>query len=127
MLDILLTLFYIILIFVFIRFFVPLAWGFYGLIFCITVVMIPFGLKCLKIARLNLFPYKKSVITNFESHPIANILWCVFIGFRFAFLHLLCGAILHLTVIGIPYGKSLFKSAKIALLPFGATIHRSGS
>jgi len=35
------------------------------------------------------------------------------------------GIILCMTIIGIPFGMQHFKIAKLALMPFGATIERS--
>ncbi len=124
MLDFLLVLLYIILTLVFFRFFLPLVWGFYGIFFCFTLVFIPFGLKCFKIALLTLLPYKKEVITNFDSHPILNAFWILTCGLRVAALQCILGVLLHLTIIGIPYGKGLYRTAKMTLIPFGATVVR---
>ena len=101
-----------------------LAWGFLGVLLCITVVGIPFGLQCFKAARLSFFPFGKHVVLNFGKHPIANTLWAIFLGWEIALFYLLVGAINCLTVIGIPSGLRCFKLMKLALFPFGAVISK---
>lgn len=38
-----------------------LLWGLAGLVSCITVIGIPFGLQCFKFAKLSLMPFGASV------------------------------------------------------------------
>ena len=93
-----------------------------GIIWCITVVGIPFGIQCMKMAKLVLTPFGKTVNLNFGSHPIANIIWFIFGGFVMWVGYLLAGVVLCVTVIGIPFGLQVFKFAKLAAFPFGATV-----
>ena len=53
---------------------------------------------------------------------LANILWLVISGIPLAAAAALNGVILCCTVIGIPFGLQCFKIAKLALMPFGATV-----
>jgi len=99
-----------------------LLWGICGVVLCITVVGIPFGLQCFKIARLSLLPYGKKVKLNFSEHPIANVIWLLVGGWEMALMYLLFGALCCLTVIGIPKGIQCFKIMKLAFFPFGARI-----
>ena len=99
-----------------------LLWLFLGLLLCITVVGIPFGLQCFKAAKLTFAPFGKKVVTNLGAHPIANIIWAVFVGWEFALVYVVAGLICCVTVIGIPVGLQSFKIAQLALLPFGAKI-----
>ena len=64
--------------FVFIGFFEAIAWFILGLLWCITIVGIPFGRECFKIASLIIWPFGKDVHTHFDKHPIANIIWLIF-------------------------------------------------
>ncbi|MCL1935612.1 MAG: YccF domain-containing protein [Defluviitaleaceae bacterium] len=104
-------------------FFSAVGWLLLGLFWCITVVGIPFGLQCFKFAALSLVPFGSNVVTNFEKHPIANIIWLVFGGFTIVVSELISGILLCITIIGIPFGRQHFKLAKLAIMPFGAIIN----
>ena len=91
-----------------------------GLILCITIIGIPFGLQCFKLAGLTLTPFGQKVNINVFRHPIANIIWLVLSGFAVALEHLFFGVILCVTIIGIPFGLQHFKLALLSLFPFGA-------
>ena len=99
-----------------------LLWGLVGLILCITIVGIPLGVQCFKIARLSLFPYGAKVKLNITAHPIANVIWAVLGGWEIALIYLVFGILNCITIIGIPRGIQTFKFAKLALFPFGAKI-----
>ena len=98
------------------------AWLLCGAIWCITIIGIPFGLQCFKMAKLYLFPFGKEVQTNFGKHPIANILWIIFGGFALAIGLIFSGLLWCVTIIGIPFGLQCFKLAKLAFIPFGANV-----
>ena len=93
-----------------------------GVLLCWTIILIPFGLQCFKLARLVVTQKEKKVDSDFFSHPIANTLWLVFIGWEIAFFQLIVGLLFCLTIVGIPFGIQLFKIAKLTLVPFGAKI-----
>lgn len=100
-----------------------LACFFIGLVWCITIIGIPFGKQCFKMAGLFLWPFGKIVRSNFGAHPIANILWIIFGGVELAIGFVFVGIIWCITIIGIPFGKQCFKLAALSIAPFGATIH----
>ena len=99
-----------------------LAWAVLGILLCITIVGIPFGVQCFKLATISAMPYGNRVILDYGKHPIANLLWVVFIGWELAMAHLLLGLLCCLTIIGIPNGIQCFKITKLALFPFGVKI-----
>lgn len=99
-----------------------LSWFLLGVLLCITVIGIPFGVQCFKAAKLTVAPFGKQVRIQFEEHPIANLLWAVLLGWELALGYLICGVICCITVIGIPFGLQAFKMMKLAFLPFGADI-----
>ncbi len=99
-----------------------LSWSFLGLVLCITIIGIPFGIQCFKAAKLSFFPFGKKVDIDFAEHPIANVLWAVIIGWEMALAYLIYGVICCITIIGIPAGLQMFKFMKLAFLPFGADI-----
>ena len=101
-----------------------LMWLALGVVLCITVIGIPFGLQCFKAARLSFAPFGKKVVLYFSKHPIANILWAIFAGWEMALAYLVFGILNCATVIGIPSGLQCFKFMKLALFPFGSSVVR---
>ena len=99
-----------------------LAWLFLGVCWCISIIGIPFGVQCFKLARLSAFPFGATVKSNFSAHPIANVIWFVLGGFSLCLSFFFTGALWCITIIGIPFGKQCFKLAGLAAFPFGATI-----
>jgi uncharacterized membrane protein YccF (DUF307 family) len=102
--------------------FTACGWLLAGLVLYITIIGIPFGRQCMKMARLVLTPFGAAVTTHFGAHPIANTLWLVFFGWEMALSNLLLGAALCVTIIGIPFGLQYFKMMRLSLIPFGAEV-----
>lgn len=100
-----------------------LSWFFTGLIWCITIVGIPVGVQCFKFAGLAFFPFKKEIVYSSKATSVLlNILWIIFGGLILSISSLFAGIIYCVTIIGIPFGMQCFKLAKLALMPFGATV-----
>ena len=93
-----------------------------GILLCITIIGIPFGIQCFKIGSFVLTPFGQDVNTHFEKHPIANIIWLLLFGWGMALSYIFSGIIFCITIIGIPFGKQCFKLAALSLIPFGANI-----
>lgn len=103
-----------------------IGWFVAGLVLCVTIIGIPFGSQCFKIAGFVLWPFGSRVeIGRFGALGlIGNIIWLLFFGLELCIGHLIIGLIFCLTIVGIPFGKQHFKFAKLALMPFGARIIR---
>ena len=100
-----------------------LSWGAAGILWSITIIGIPIGRQCFKLAALAFFPFGKEVQYGGSTMSVvANILWMIFSGIPLALAALFNGLLLCCTIIGIPFGLQCFKIAKLALTPFGATI-----
>jgi uncharacterized membrane protein YccF (DUF307 family) len=97
-------------------------WGVLGILCCITVIGIPLGLQCFKIAGFVIWPFGKEIDTDFDEHPLANIIWLILFGWELSLGILVCGILWCITIIGIPFGKQCFKLVKLCLLPFGAKV-----
>lgn len=95
-------------------------WFIIGLLWCITIIGIPFGIQCFKIAFFIGFPFGKTITTQFDAHPVANFIWLIFFGWEIALGYAIIGVLLCVTIIGIPFGKQCFKLTSLSLLPFGA-------
>ena len=100
-----------------------LSWCLAGVIWCITIIGIPVGTQCFKMAGLSFFPFGKEVTYGGGAGSlILNVLWLIISGLPLAIEHLAIGAALCITIIGIPFGLQQFKLAKLALMSFGATV-----
>lgn len=99
-----------------------IGYCFLGLVWCITIIGIPFGKQCFKLAQLMLWPFGRTVNANFGKHAILNVIWIIFGGFGLAIGFVFAGLLWCITIIGIPFGKQCFKFAKLSLMPFGAVI-----
>ena len=99
-----------------------IVWFFLGILWCITIIGIPFGRQCFKLARLSIWPIGVKVTTNFGAHPIANVIWLLFGGLGLCIGFFLAGILWCITIIGIPFGKQCFKLASLAATPFGAKV-----
>lgn len=101
-----------------------LTWLGAGLLWCITIVGIPIGKQCFKLAGLSFFPFGKKVEYGGGAVSlIANVIWLLVSGIPLAIEHMLFGVVLAITIIGIPFAKQHFKLAKLALMPFGAKVY----
>lgn len=97
-----------------------------SLLLMVTIVGIPFSIQTLKMASLALWPFGKEVRSGSRSdgclYILMNVVWILLGGIWICLSHLIFGAILCITVIGIPFGLQHFKLAAVALMPFGKDI-----
>ena len=98
-----------------------LGWSLVGLLWCITIVGIPVGMQCFKLAGLAFFPFGKVIVYGAPS-LLMNLLWLLFGGFALAISAALHGLLFCITIVGIPFGMQCFKFAKLALCPFGSSV-----
>jgi len=101
-----------------------ILWFVAGLLVCITIIGIPFGIQCFKFAGFVLWPFGRQVDVGHFGFGglLGNILWILLLGWELCILHLILGLILCITIIGIPFGIQHFKLAMLAIVPFGARI-----
>ena len=97
-----------------------------GLLFCLTIIGIPFGLQLFKMAGFTLWPFGHNIIPGANDTGclsiLMNIIWIIFGGIEIALLHAGLGLFFCITIIGIPFGLQHFKMALLALAPFGKEI-----
>ena len=96
-----------------------------GVVMCILIITIPFGIASFRLAAYVLWPFGRTVVRRPEAggaSTIGNILWFILIGVWMAIAHLVAGAVLCLTIIGIPLGLGNFKLAAVAIAPLGKEI-----
>ena len=96
-----------------------------GLLLCLTVVGIPFGVQCFKLAVLSLMPFGMDFDELPGAKPVGfvlNVIWLVFAGVWIFLSHLALGVSLAVTLIGIPFAYQHLKLAMLSLAPFGKRI-----
>ena len=97
-----------------------------SIILMITIIGIPFGLQTLKMASLAIWPFgRDSRVQERASgclYILMNVLWLLFGGIWITVTHAIFGALLCITIIGIPFGLQHFKLTGLALSPFGRVI-----
>lgn len=101
-----------------------------GIILCLTIIGIPFGIQCFKLAGGVLAPFGRTVV---QTDPpggalslIMNIIWIILPGLELAIMHLLLAVFFAITIIGFPIAVQHLKLVKVALLPFGHVIKEKG-
>ena len=97
-----------------------------GILNCITIIGIPFGVQSFKLAGYTLWPFGRVVVERPGASPtlgcLGNVIWLVLGGLALALGHVLAGVLLCITIIGIPLGVASFKMAVLALTPFGKVV-----
>jgi uncharacterized membrane protein YccF (DUF307 family) len=104
-------------------FIVVIAYLLGGILLCITIIGIPFGIQCFKLAGLALAPFGREIR---EKEPpsgalavIMNVIWIILPGLELAIFHLFMALVLALTIIGLPLAAQHLKMTRLALIPFG--------
>ena len=100
-----------------------------GLICCVLIITIPFGLAAFRIAGYALWPFGRTIAPRSDAGVaslIGNVLWIVLAGWWLALAHLVTGVALALTIIGIPLALANFKLIPISLTPLGVSIVPTG-
>ncbi len=106
-------------------FWLALAYAFAGVVMCLLVITIPFGVASFRLAAYVLWPFGRTVIRRpgaGAASMLGNVVWFLLAGAWIAVAHLLLGLILCLTIIGIPLGLGNFKLAAVAIAPLGKEI-----
>ena len=105
---------------------ISLYYALVGLLFCITIIGIPFGVQLFKMAGFALWPFGHEVTAGPNDSGcmsiFMNIIWIVLGGVEIAVMHAVFGLICCVTIVGIPFGLQHFKMALLALAPFGKKI-----
>ena len=99
--------------------------GLFCFLFFFLVITIPFGIAAFRIAGYVLWPFGRTIEQRRSAglgSLIGNILWIIFLGWELALGHLIAGALLCLTIIGIPLGLANFKIIPISLVPLGVQV-----
>ena len=97
-----------------------------GIILCLTIIGIPFGLQSINIGIATFAPFGKEVVSTPSANSVLaiifNVIWIILFGWALTIWHIVFGIILAITIIGIPFAKQHFKLIPVALFPFGVKL-----
>ena len=106
-------------------FWMAIAYVLVGIVACVLIITIPFGIASFRIANYVLWPFGRTTVPRRDAGVgslIGNIIWIILFGWELALMHLVTGIALCITIIGIPLGLANFKLIPISLLPLGVQI-----
>ena len=106
-------------------FWMAIAYLLAALLMFILIITIPFALQAVKLATFALWPFGRTLVKRPEAGApsvVGNVIWLVLAGWWLALGHVVTGALLCLTIIGIPLGLGNFKLIPVSLWPFGREI-----
>ena len=94
-----------------------------GIVMCLTIIGIPFGIQAFKLGVASVAPFGKEIVedanTNSPLRLIFNVLWLLVCGWEIALAHLTLALVLAITVVGLPFAYQHLKLIPLCLLPFG--------
>jgi uncharacterized membrane protein YccF (DUF307 family) len=96
-----------------------------GVLCCLFIVTIPFGIASFRIASFALWPFGRTVVdarTAGVGSVLGNVIWLVLAGVWITIGHFVAGVLLCASVIGIPLGLAHFKLMPVSLMPLGKQI-----
>jgi uncharacterized membrane protein YccF (DUF307 family) len=106
-------------------FWMALAYVLAGIVMCLLIVTIPFGLQAFKLAGFMLWPFGRTVVRRPGAGApscIGNMLWIIVVGWELALGHIVTAFLLAITIIGIPFAIANLKLVPVSLLPFGREV-----
>lgn len=111
-------------------FWMALAYVAAGLLLLIPIITIPFSIAAFRIAGFCLWPFGRTLVPARGAGVlpgVGNVLWILLAGWWLALGHLVTGALLCVTIIGIPFGIANFKLIPVSLIPLGSRVVAVGS
>ena len=123
-------------------FLMGVGWLLAGCILCLTIVGIPFGMACFRIASFAFFPFGKELVdvralgeSRIAGTTLANIVWFVLAGLWLAIGHVVsaiaclasCLLILPLLLGAPAWALAHLNLARVALAPLGKRIVPKGA
>jgi len=111
--------------FVFSGFWLWLAYVLAGIICCVLIITIPWGIASFRMANYAVWPFGREVVNKPRAGVfsfLGNVIWIIAAGWWLALTHIATGLLLCVTIIGIPLGIANFKLIPISLMPLGKDI-----
>jgi uncharacterized membrane protein YccF (DUF307 family) len=102
-----------------------LGYALAGLICCLLIVTIPFGIASFRMANYALWPFGRELVkrpTAGVPSAVGNVVWLIVAGWWLALGHLTTAVVQFVSIIGIPLGLANLKLIPVSLLPLGRQI-----
>ncbi|MFE2107112.1 YccF domain-containing protein [Kitasatospora sp. NPDC059463] len=110
---------------VFCGFWMAIGYVIAGIICCILIITIPFGIASFRLAGFVIWPFGRTAVERPDAGApscIGNVIWLIFAGWWLALMHLVTSIPLFLSIIGIPFGWANLKLIPVSLMPLGREI-----
>lgn len=97
-----------------------------GIVCCVLIVTIPFGIASFRIAAYALWPFGRTIVDRGRGpgvlSTLGNIIWLLVAGIWIALGHIATAIPMFLSIIGIPLGIANLKMIPVSLMPLGKAI-----
>ena len=102
-----------------------IAYTFAGVLCCLLIVTIPWGIASFRMANYAVWPFGRELVDKPSAGVfsfLGNVIWVIAAGWWLALTHIVTGLLLCITIIGIPMGIANFKLIPVSLMPLGKEI-----
>ena len=96
-----------------------------GIICCLLIITIPWGIASFRMASYAAWPFGRELVDKPTAGIfsfLGNVIWVIVAGWWIALTHVATGILLCITIIGIPLGVANFKLIPVSLMPLGKQI-----
>ena len=105
--------------------FIALGYALAGVICCILIITIPFGIASFRMANYALWPFGRTMVRDPDAgaaSTVGNVIWFIFAGWWLALGHIATAIVQFVTIIGIPLGIANIKMVPVSLTPLSHRI-----
>jgi len=106
-------------------FWLAIGYALAGIICCVLIITIPFGIAAFRIAGYALWPFGRTMVDKPGAGGgalIGNLIWIIVAGWWLALSHIVLAIAQFITIIGIPLGLANIKLVPVSLTPLGREI-----
>lgn len=99
-----------------------------GIVACVLIVTIPFGLASFRIASFVFWPFGREIVDTGMPSKLStagNVIWFLIAGVWLAVGHITTAITQAVTIIGLPLAWANLKLIPVTCFPFGKEIIRS--
>lgn len=110
-------------------FWLAIGYVFAGIICCVLIVTIPFGIASFRMASYAFWPFGRDMVRKPGAgggSTVLNVIWLIVAGWWLTLGHIATAIGLAVTIIGIPMAWASLKMIPVALAPFGNEIVHTG-
>lgn len=104
---------------------IALGYALAGVICCILIITIPFGIASFRMANYALWPFGRTLVRDpgaGVASAVGNVIWFIVAGWWIALMHLVTAIAQFVTIIGIPLGLANIKLIPVSVMPLGRRV-----